>query len=60
VARRRRPLGFYDAQAAQTTFISPPDWSHEKLLGYVSAHHAELERVCGPIARIRQGGAAAC
>jgi hypothetical protein len=56
VTRRRRPLGVHDEAAGQTWFWAPPDWSHDKLLGYIAVHREELEAQFGPMERIRRGG----
>jgi hypothetical protein len=56
VTRRRRPLGIHDPEAGQTWCYAPPDWTAERLQGYLAAHHEELEATLGPIARIRAGG----
>jgi hypothetical protein len=58
VARRCRPLGVHDPDAAQTWFWAPPDWTTERLQGYLAGLHGELEAMCGPIARMRAVGAA--
>jgi hypothetical protein len=57
VTRRRRPLGIHDPEAGRTWVYAPPDWTAERLQGYLAAHHEELETMLGPIARIRAGGA---
>jgi hypothetical protein len=56
--RRRRPIGLHDAAADRTVWIAPPDWSGEKLIGYVLAHREALESVCGPVARWHTGASA--
>jgi hypothetical protein len=38
--------------SSHTLTLSPPGWSHERLLGYIAARHAELEQVFGPISRV--------
>jgi hypothetical protein len=39
-----------------TTFISPPDWTAERLQGYIAGRHAELEAVLGEVAEVRSVG----
>jgi hypothetical protein len=56
VRRRRRPLGLHDSEVGRTFFFAPPDWSQERLAGYIAAHHGELEAALGPISRIYTGG----
>jgi hypothetical protein len=56
VTRRRRPLAFHDPEQGRTWCWSPPDWTPERLQGYLAAHHTELEATLGPIARIWTGG----
>src|SRR3954451_6907316 len=56
VTRRRRPLGLHLAATDQTVFYAPVDWTSEKLAGYLSVYHEELEAQFGPIERMHAGG----
>src|SRR4051794_19035992 len=49
VARRRRPLGLHSPATDQTIFYAPPDWTQEKLAGYLAVYHEELESQFGTI-----------
>src|SRR4051794_5130495 len=55
VARRRRPLGLHSPATDQTIFYAPPDWSSDKLAGYLAVYHEELAAQFGPIARMHAG-----
>jgi hypothetical protein len=55
VARRRRPLGLHLPTTDQTIFYAPPDWSSEKLAGYLATFHEELASQFGPIERMHAG-----
>jgi hypothetical protein len=55
VTRRRRPLGFHNPATDQTVFVSPPDWTPEKLAGYLAVYHEELAAMFGPIERMHSG-----
>src|SRR3954454_641499 len=55
VARRRRPLDLHLPTTDQTVFYAPPDWSSEKLQGYLAVYHAELESQFGQITRVHAG-----
>jgi hypothetical protein len=57
VARRRRPLGLHNPATDQTIFYAPPDWSSEKLAGYLATFHEELEGQFGRIERIHADAA---
>jgi hypothetical protein len=52
--RARRPVFVTHPrpEGAQTVAIAPPDWSEERLAGWVAGVHGELKTACGPIARV--------
>jgi hypothetical protein len=56
--RLNRPvaLNLPDRDGSSRTMVLAPNWSHERLAGYVAGRHEELEAEFGPIARV--GGAA--
>jgi hypothetical protein len=56
VTRRRRPIGLHDPDIGRSWFYAPKDWTSERLQGYLSVYHTELEAQFGPMERIQRGG----
>lgn len=56
--RLNRPilLNVPTARGIQTAAAGPTTWSRERLMGYVGAHHEDMELEFGPIARMRTTG----
>ena len=41
---------------SSTTFLAPPDWTPERLQGWVATRHAELVEQFGEVARVGAAG----
>jgi hypothetical protein len=56
-SRHNKPCGVNVSSpdgTSRTTFFSPPDWSQERLAGYVAGAHVELEELFGPISHLER------
>ena len=51
-----QPIGIHadDGEHGRTVFISPRDWTAEKLAGWIAARREVLEAEFGPIDRLEQ------
>jgi hypothetical protein len=47
-----RPIGIHSGET--TTFLAPPDWTEQRLAGYVAGKHEELAAAFGDIEAVGQ------
>jgi len=60
-AEIRRPIALNlpdGPDRSGTFFIAPPDWTEERLQGFIAGRHEELEGVLGEVAALRGVGGA--
>lgn len=53
---RQKPIGVFVQPRQETMWLSPPEWTQERLAGGVAVHHEALETAVQYAAQRPQGG----